>query len=41
MDGITEAELSEAFVPVDLAHALNRLSSAVYVLELLLKAGKL
>lgn len=31
----------EAFVPADLAHALNRLSSAVYVVELLLKAGKL
>jgi len=31
----------EAFVPVDLAHAFNRLSSAVYVLELMLKAGKL
>lgn len=31
----------EAFVPTDLAHALNRLSSAVYVLELMLKAGKL
>jgi len=31
----------ESFVPADLAHALNRLSSAVYVLELLFKAGKL
>ena len=31
----------EAFVPADLAHALNRLSSAVYVLELMLKAGRL
>ena len=31
----------ETFVPTDLAHALNRLSSAVYVLELMLKAGKL
>jgi ethanolamine utilization cobalamin adenosyltransferase len=31
----------ETFVPADLAHALNRLSSAVYVLELMLKAGKL
>ncbi|HHW88705.1 MAG TPA: hypothetical protein GX400_21155 [Chloroflexi bacterium] len=31
----------EAFVPADLAHALNRLSSAVYVLELMFKAGKL
>jgi ethanolamine utilization cobalamin adenosyltransferase len=31
----------ESFVPTDLAHALNRLSSAVYVLELLFKAGKL
>ena len=31
----------ESFVPADLAHALNRLSSAVYVLELMLKAGKL
>lgn len=31
----------ESLVPADLAHALNRLSSAVYVLELLFKAGKL
>ncbi len=31
----------ESFVPADLAHALNRLSSAVYVLELMFKAGKL
>ena len=31
----------ESLVPTDLAHALNRLSSAVYVLELLFKAGKL
>jgi len=31
----------ESFVPTDLAHALNRLSSAVYVLELLLVAGRL
>ena len=30
----------ESSVPADLAHALNRLSSAIYVVELMFKAGK-